>query len=119
MAHTKAVRFVGQHDYAAVVDGNDVGFSSTLLGAEKICNDYVTDLVKLEARYVADACADPDTTALLDMENAGGVDYFDHVDRATDGQPTCPYILVNTPRDAAQAVARLQRRRQSTTRRAA
>lgn len=53
MAHTKAVRFIGRNDYAAVVDGQEVGFSSTVLGAENICNDYVAGLVELEARAVA------------------------------------------------------------------
>ena len=50
MTHTKSTRYIARNDYAAVVDGIDIGFSDTAFGAEIICNDYVTAQIAFATR---------------------------------------------------------------------
>lgn len=54
MAHVKEVRFIARNDYAAVVDGNEVGFAATHQAAMTIANEYVWNLIQLENRYTDD-----------------------------------------------------------------
>ena len=90
MTHTKSVRYIGKNDYAAIVDSIEVGFSDTAFGAEIICNDFVTAQIELASRFSTD---DSDTTALLELESASGVSYFDKLDAAADNfQPTITVV---------------------------
>ena len=50
MTRTKTVRYIARNDYAAVVDGIEIGFSDTAFGAEIIANDYVSAQIELAAR---------------------------------------------------------------------
>ena len=53
-----------------------------------------------------------DTTALLAVEYASGVDYFDRLDRAADVAKIAPKpIWINTKHEAAFAVTCIQRRK--------
>jgi hypothetical protein len=55
MAHTKEVRFIARNDYAAVVDGQEVGYAATHQAAMSIANEYVWNLIELENRYTEKA----------------------------------------------------------------
>lgn len=51
--YTKEIRFIARNDYAAVVNGEEIGYASTRLGAQRIADDYVLGQIAHEAQCQA------------------------------------------------------------------